>query len=53
MSCHVDGQPGQVARAGPLRLMHFESDNVCVCVVSTLDEVSELPAVLAAIAVDF
>lgn len=53
LACSVDGREGGVVRAGPLRLMHFESPAVCICIVSTLDEQQELPAALAAIRMEF
>jgi len=52
IACQVGGQEGHVVRAGPLRLMHFESPNVCVCVVSTLEE-TVLTRALDAIRIDY
>jgi hypothetical protein len=53
LSCQVGSHAGHVVRAGSLRLMHMESENVCICVVSTLDEQRELPAALDAIEIEF
>lgn len=53
MACTAGGREGQVVRAGALRLMHFESENVCICVVSSLDEGTDLPAVLESIRIDY
>jgi hypothetical protein len=53
LACQIGSKQGQIVRAGPLRLAHFESANVCVCVVSTLDETGELPAALDAVTIDF
>ncbi len=53
LPCRIGTNEGHVARIGSLRLAHFGSDNVCVCVVSTLDEMKELPAALNAVKIDF
>lgn len=53
LPCHLGPSKGGMVRVGALRLAHFESENVCVCVVSTLDEADELPAVLDAVKIDF
>jgi hypothetical protein len=53
LPCRVGARDGYAVRVGSLRLMHVDSENVCVCVVSTLDEQSELPAALDAIQIDF
>jgi anti-sigma factor RsiW len=53
LPCRIGSTDGHITRMGPLRLVHFESENVCVCVVSTLDENSELPAVLDAVRIEF
>lgn len=53
LPCQVGSRPGQIVREGPWRLVHVESDNVCICVVSTLDEHEELPAVLEALKIDY
>lgn len=53
MACSAGGREGQVVRAGALRLMHFESENVCICVVSSLDEDTDLTAALESIRIDY
>lgn len=53
LPCSVGAHDGHAVRVGSLHLLHMESENVCVCVVSTLDEKSELPAALDAIRIDF
>jgi hypothetical protein len=53
LPCQVGTRQGMVVREGPYRLMHFKSENVCVCVLSTLDEASDLPAALNAVQIDF
>lgn len=53
LPCTIGSKKGQIVRKGPLRLMHFESDNVCVCVISTLDEHGDLPAVMDSIKIDY
>ena len=51
--CQVGPRAGEVVSEGAWRLVHTESENVCICVVSTLDEQRELPAVLEALRVDY
>jgi hypothetical protein len=53
LPCQMGAREGHVVRAGRLRLMHFHSKNVCVCVITTLDEARDLPAALAAIPIDY
>ena len=53
LSCEIGPKDGHIIRKGQLRLMHFESENVCVCVISTLDEDSDLPAVMDAVKIDY
>ncbi|RMF80450.1 MAG: hypothetical protein D6744_08230 [Planctomycetota bacterium] len=53
MPCSIGVNRGEIARVGALRLAHFSSENVCVCVVSTLDEHEELPRVLGAVKIDY
>ncbi len=53
VACRVGSHGGHIVRAGKLRLMHLESEHVCVCVVSTLDEQRDLPAALDAVKIDF
>ncbi len=53
LPCRVGSHDGHGVRVGKLYLMHMMSENVCVCVVSTLDERSELPAALDAVKIDF
>lgn len=54
LPCKIAGDHGQIARVGKrLRLAHFMSPNVCVCVVSTLDEHKALPDALDAVQIDF
>lgn len=53
LSCQVGAHDGHIVRAGPLRLMHMASRNVCVCIVATLDEQGALPAALDAIEIEF
>lgn len=53
IACNSGAHDDHVVRVGPLRLMHFDSSNVCVCVVSTLDGTTDLPAALAAVRIDF
>ncbi len=53
LPCSVGSHQGRGVRVGKLFLMHMMSDNVCVCVVSTLDEHRELPAALDAVPIDF
>ncbi len=53
LPCHIGAQEGQIIQAGALRLIHLESANVCICVVSTLGEEAELRSALGAIAIEF
>ncbi len=53
LPCSVGSHEGRGVRVGKLYLMHMMSENVCVCVVSTLDERDELPAALDAVKIDF
>ncbi|MCH8805005.1 MAG: zf-HC2 domain-containing protein [Planctomycetes bacterium] len=53
LPCTVGARPGQVVREGPWRLVHVESENVCICVVSRLDESTELAAVLELLRIDY
>lgn len=52
LACSVGAHDGHGVQVGKLRLMHMASENVCVCVVSTLDE-RELAAALDAVEIDF
>ncbi len=52
MACSVGEHHGHGVVVGKLRLMHLGSDDVCICVVSTLDEAS-LRSALDAIPIDF
>jgi anti-sigma factor RsiW len=52
ISCSVGGHHGHGVQVGKLRLMHMASENVCVCVVSTLDE-SELKSAIDAVKITF
>jgi hypothetical protein len=52
IACEINSSKGEIARAGPVRLAHFASDNLCVCVVSTLDE-EQLAAALKAVEIDY
>jgi hypothetical protein len=53
LPCRVGSHDGHGVRVGKLYLMHMMSDNVCVCVVSTLGETSELPAALDSVRIEF
>ena len=53
LPCSISSYQGHGVRVGKLYLMHMDSPNVCVCVVSTLDEREALPAALAAVRIDF
>ena len=53
LPCSVGDHHGQGVQVGKLHLMHMKSDNVCVCVVSTLDEHKDLPIALRAVQIDF
>jgi hypothetical protein len=53
VACSVGDHHGQGVQVGKLHLMHMMSDNVCVCVVSTLDEHKDLPVALGAVQIDF
>jgi hypothetical protein len=53
LPCHVGARSGQIVEAGSLRLIHLESPNVCICVVSTLKDEAELRSALGAIAIEF
>lgn len=53
LPCHVGARQGQIVEAGALRLIHLESPNVCICVVSTLKDETELRSALAAIPIEF
>jgi len=53
LPCRVGTHDGHGVRVNKLYLMHMMSENVCVCVVSTLDERSELPVALDAVKIDF
>lgn len=53
LPCQVGGRPGQIVREGACRLVHLESENVCVCIVSTLDERHDLPALVEALHIEF
>ncbi|MCC7290736.1 MAG: zf-HC2 domain-containing protein [Phycisphaerales bacterium] len=53
LPCKLGAGSDHALRVGALRLMHRDSANVCMCIVSTLDEQSDLPAVLDAIPVDY
>lgn len=52
VACSVGDHHGQGVQVGKLHLMHMMSDNVCVCVVSTLGE-PELGAALGGIRISF
>ncbi len=52
VACSVGDHHGQGVQVGKLHLMHMMSDNVCVCVVSTLDE-SDLEGALKAVKITF
>jgi hypothetical protein len=53
LPCAVGSHEGRGVRVGKLYLMHMMSENVCVCVVSTLDEHDELPAALDAVRIEY
>ncbi|MFQ6049399.1 MAG: hypothetical protein ACE5K7_08545, partial [Phycisphaerae bacterium] len=53
LPCRVGSRGGQGVRVGKLRLMHMQSEKVCICVVSTLNERSALPAALDGLRIDF
>ncbi len=53
LPCSIGSHGGHGVRVGKLYLMHMMSDNVCVCIVSTLDEHGELPAALEGVKIDF
>ena len=53
LPCSVGSHDGHGVRVGKLYLMYMMSENVCVCVVSTLDEQKQLSAALDAIPIDF
>lgn len=52
LPCSVGSHGGHGVRVGKLYLMHVESDKVCVCVVSTMDEHGDLPAALDAVEIE-
>jgi anti-sigma factor (TIGR02949 family) len=52
MACSAGGRDGEGVRVGELHLMHMGSDNVCVCVVTTLDDAA-LNAALSAVKITF
>lgn len=53
LPCRVGSHDGHGTRVGKLYLMHMTSENICLCIVTTLDEHEELPAALKAIRIDF
>lgn len=52
VACSVGDHHGHGVQVGKLHLMHMASENVCVCVVSTLDE-SALGQALDAVQISF
>ncbi len=52
VACSVGDHNGRGVKVGKLHLMHMASDNVCVCVVSTLHE-SNLATALDAVPITF
>lgn len=53
LPCKLNAGANHAVHVGPLRLLHRDSDKLCMCIVSTLDETTDLPAVLDAIPVDY
>lgn len=53
LPCRVGTRDAQVVREGPWHLVHLESENVCICVVSKLDELRELSEVLPALRIEY
>ncbi len=53
LACQVGDRSGEVVREGAWRLFHMESENVCICVVSTMDRDTELPAFLEALRIEY
>ena len=53
LACQVGDRSGEVVREGVWRLFHIESENVCICVVSTMDRETELPAFLDALRIEY
>jgi len=53
LPCQIGSARGHITRVGRLRLAHFDSPNVCICIVSTLDERRDLPEVFEALRIDF
>ena len=52
LPCSLGAHEGHSVRVGKLYLSHTASENVCVCVVTTLDEHNALPAAMEAIRID-
>lgn len=53
LACQVDQRPGQVVREGVWSLFHVESENVCICIVSTMDQETELPELMRALRIEY
>lgn len=53
VACKVDQRPGQVVREGAWSLFHVESENVCICVISTMDQETELPELMRALRIEY
>jgi hypothetical protein len=53
LPCQVGARPGESVREGPWRLVHVESDNVCICVISKLDDVGKIQEVLDALQIEY
>lgn len=53
LACQVDQRPGQVVREGAWSLFHVESENVCICIVSTMDQETELPELMRALQIEY
>jgi len=52
VACRLGGHNGHGVQVGKLRLMHSESANLCLCVVTTLGE-QDLEAAMEAVKVEF
>lgn len=53
LPCQVGGRSGHVVEHGPLRLMHLEGDNACICIVSTLAGDAELSEAVEALGIEY
>lgn len=54
LACQAGARSGhQVVREGEWSLFHVESENVCICIVSTMDQKTELPELMQALRIEY